>query len=344
MVRAAFEATEHILIISTDDAYPRLGTRALLFYEQKDQALGPAAAAGKPGFVDLPEGMQSIWERAFPDARAMVAAENASLARLRSGSTFVDGDIAEHVDESYRRLASRLGHKSVRRMAWTNRQMYAYLSRETHACLRFKPRTLKVYADGSVEALPESRDAGIVRRNAYAALESCAQEAIAALEYRRAVRRESAVKGLLLELETAPPELRAGHLPDFGIQLLRSGAGHMTLTVPSVRLDRFRTLPDGTISSTSKAGDDGEDASLVSFDFRGASRRKLLDLLSDHDPDRTASFLRNQPLERLDLREPIELALTASLGVLQRSPDQTFVPLIVHGLRLTSDPNGETNL
>jgi hypothetical protein len=330
MVRVAFEAAQRLLVLATAEDYVRLATRAWLYYRAKDAALKAESRQAR----DIPAAGQDIvdlWTKYFPAAQEIIVAERESLAELRGPDNFLGRDLADACARGYEIIAAASGGTATPDAAATDRSIYRSLCRESHACVRLRPRGIRVDADGFVEIVEHERSRADVEVAVVSGLDVSLQEANVAVDFRLRRRQAEHVVELRSAHRGDMPALPADYFPDFGTYLLEHGVGHTTMSFPGVALRSLRELPDGTIRNSLSTKLD-ETRFLATFDIKGQARKALLDRIEEEFPGLMADQSGARPPLRLNLPVPLTVTLTAVLGRLERNGAEQFIPLIVVGI------------
>ncbi|HAF22684.1 MAG TPA: hypothetical protein DCK93_07175 [Blastocatellia bacterium] len=185
MVRIAFEAAQRLLVLATSDEYLHLGTRAWLYYQGKDEALRQRE---REEVDSLEAQVVRTWAARFPDAEEVVAREREVLRKLKGPDNFLGRNLAEAVDHAYATLTKFYGSEMPSDLAEINRRVYRVLCRDTHACVRFEPSTIRIDSEGFVEVLERPRERSEIEKGVRSGLASSLKETTSALEYRLAQR------------------------------------------------------------------------------------------------------------------------------------------------------------
>ena len=329
MVRVAFEASQRILPLATSSDYVRLGTRAWLYYNRKDGIIGGVdkSSIGPPAGQIL-----DTWSNYYPQAHQIALEELAILDKQKGPDNFLGRNLAEVATESYLILAEERGSSIPAGSEETNREFYAILSRDSHACLRLELSELRVDSDGFIEAKERLRDPKEVARNVTKGLEVIIAETIAALKYRISKRRQANTTLVRASLGQFHPELPNGYIDDLGIHIAQQGFGGRSVFL-SVPISRIAELQDGTLT-TSLATGYGTGAKLATFDFKGHARQAMLAIISQEYPGIIISNEQNSP-HYIDLPKPILVTIKAELGHELKSEKESFVPFIVNEVTRT---------
>jgi len=323
MVRVAFEASQRLLPLATSIDYIRLGTRAWLYYNKKDDlirgidkdSIGPAAAQ-----------ILNTWAHYYASAHQVALEELAILNKQKGPDNFLGRNLAEVATECYLILAQERDSSVPANSEEINRKLYATLSRDTHACLRLELSGLRIDSDGFIEVKERQRDPEEVARNVTEGLVALFTETIAAIEYRISKRRQANTNHLITSLGEFHPELPNRYLDDLGKYLAQQGFGGESI-FPVVPIGRIAELQDGTLS-TSLATGFGTEAKMATFDFKGLARQAMLAIISEEYPEIVISNEQNTP-SYIDLPKPISVIIKAELGQEQKTETESFVPFIV---------------
>lgn len=332
MVRTAFEASQRLLIIGTSSDYAGIGTRAWLYYRAKDNALGEVGDGARD--QEIEDQFVETWEQRFPLAREVVEREKATLDVLRkkrSPDNFLGKSLAPAAQRAYEQLMGE-NDEQLPDSIPVNRAIYGGLSRESHACLRLDPMSIRIDTDGYVELGESPRDADAVARNVELGLDDILREAIAATEHRLRKRRAAHVADLKQQLQESSVAEQDGYAPDLGCHLVETGLGGNGIEFPNVPLLVIGSLADGTVCSTSTAGD-GSSEYVATFEFRGEARAALMARITDEDPELAAELDALKPEETVELAQPVLVDIRAELGVLQTNEAEVFIPLNVLRLK-----------
>jgi len=324
MVRVAFEASQRILPLATSSDYIRLGVRAWLYYSRKDGTIRgiDESSIGPPARQLL-----DTWANYYPQAHQIALEELAILGTQRGPDNFLGRNLAEVATECYSVLAQEKGAPSPADSQQTNREFYAILSRDTHACLRLEPSQLRVDSDGFIDVKEKPRDPKEVARSVTKGLGLIFAETITAIDYRISKRRQANTALVRTSLGQSRRELPNGYMDDLGTYLAQQGFGGQCIC-PTVPISRIAELQDGTLT-TSLAMGYGPGAKLATFDFKGHARQAMLAIVSQEYPDVVIANEPNAP-HYTDLPKPIPVMVKAELGQEQKSESESFVPLIVN--------------
>ena len=330
MVRVAFEACQRVLVIATADDYVGTGTRAWIYYAAKDAAL---KTSGEDEYLAaVEEEYLSAWARYSDSAREVMAREKDVLKSFRRGSpdNFLGKSLAKEVVSAYAKLAEVPESELPDNTAELNRAVYSALCRDTHACPRLDVACLRIDSQGYVHVDEKSRDAAEVERCVLTGLDPILSEAIAALSHRMHARQRQHAEQLRESHATSQGQFAAPehYLPDMGLKLLETGAGHMTQTFVEVPIQELYRYEDG--SFTCNVGIDFIGGPhMMTLDFRGDSQDALESLLQRWAPDALA--LLNQQDAIVGLDAPMSCTIFAVLGEVQTNASELeqFIPLMV---------------
>lgn len=329
MARIAFEAAQRLLILATADDYVGLGTRAWLYYQAKDAALrgDDDASSEVPSIKDQ---LLPVWKSHCPEAEAIMqrAGEALSRPRRKTPDNFLGEDLAAAVDRAYERIAADRKNDVPDNSAQVNRAVYRSLSRDTHACLRLEPSSIRIDSEGHVQVTARPRDPKVIRHAVHIALGPALVEAAAAVSYRihqRQIAHASRVEQSAAGVST--PQ-RPDYRPDFGLQILKMGVAHTTMVFPGELIKELRGLADGSLSLSLGISVEGTEH-IATFDFRGDALRAVLDMIAEQFPSVGASLDAIGLGTLVELPEPIVCTIHAQLGELQSGDTESFVPLIV---------------
>jgi hypothetical protein len=323
MVRVAFEASQRLLPLATSSDYIRLGTRAWLYYKQKD---GIIRGIDKDSIGPAAEQILNTWANYYPSAHQIALEELAVLNNQKGPDNFLGRNLAEVTTESYLILAQERGSSASSDSAEINRKFYATLSRDTHACLRLDLSELRVDSDGFIEVKERPRDPKEVARNVIVGLGAIFTETIAAIKYRISKRRQANATHLITTLGESHTDLLDGYFNDLGKYLVLQGFGGESV-FPDVPIGRIAELQDGTLSTSLVVGF-GTEAKMATFDFKGHARQAMLAIISEEFPDVIISNEQNT-LHYIDLPKPISVIIKAELGCEKQTGTESFVPFIV---------------
>jgi hypothetical protein len=333
MVRAAFEASQRILVLGTAIDFEALGTRAWLYYKAKEGAAGTLDVDdGKTESAQ--EQLIRLWEQRYADARAVVDRETDNLAARRRGQpdNFLAQDMAVAVTQAYHRIAADRGTTVPTNSTDVNRAVYRSLSRETHACVRLEPQSMRIDSDGFADIVPARRDKAIITDAVHLGLSAVLSEAIAAIQYRLHQRQLAQAARTASASAAHSSDIPTNFKMDFGRHMLAVGVGHTTIGFPSVPLRQIRSLLDGTLStSLNMSIEDSE--YCATFDFRGPARRALTEAVASRFPQLIPQHYSDGATLSVDLPEPIICAIQATLGQFQQNSDEGFVPFDVVDLK-----------
>ncbi len=333
LARTAFEATQRIIALATDDDYLRTGTRAWLYYHRKDARIlrmdeGPETA--EVWLASAVRRMLDVWRAYHPDAEAILSQEQERLQAnegKRGPDNFMCQDLARLVQERYPRALPgvELSPAEIERM---NRSLYAYLSREAHARLRVDPVGYRISPDGSLTIVPRQPNEAEKRETALRSLDSSIAEAIGALSYFLERRdRERAEQLRLCAMEVSEESLQQGYDRDLGLHLAAAGVGNALIEFLAVPVYNLAVLPNGT-AVWSAGLRLGTTVFLATFDVPTAGVPDLARAL-----EIPAAALRGTgALHKPTLPIPTRLAVQCKLGTLQRTDKQRFIPLVVESV------------
>jgi hypothetical protein len=325
MERVAFEAAQRLLVLATSDEYLNLGTRAWLYYQGKDEAIRQREGADD----SLEAQIVRIWAARFPDAEEVVSREREVLRKLKGPDNFLGRKLAEAVDHAYATLTKFYGSEMPSDLAEINRRVYRVLCRDTHACVRFEPSTIRIDSEGFVEVAERPRERSEIEKGVRSGLTSSLKEATSALEYRLSQRETEHLAQLKVRIgEIGQPKLASSFAPDLGIYLVEHGCGAKALTFLAVPLHIFAKLPDGTLRLSVELPVGG-DTLFASFDFRGTVRDHLMQHLRGIFPDMADEAFGGSLSGRIELPSPVTATLTALFGNFEETESQAYIPLVV---------------
>lgn len=330
MVRVALEASQRLLPLATSSDYIRLGTRAWLYYNQKD---GIIRGIGKNSIGSPAGQILDTWASYYPQAHQIALEELAILNKQKRPDNFLGRNLAEVATESYLILAKERGSSVPANSEEIDREFYTILSRDSHACLRLEPSELRVDSDGFIEVKERQRDPKEVAQNVTEGLGAIFTETIAAIKYRISKRRQANTTLVRTSLGQFHSELPNGYLDDLGTYLAQQGFGGQSIFT-SVPISRIAESEDGTLT-TSLAMGYGTEAKIATFDFKGHARQAMLTIISQEYPDIIISNGQNAP-HYIDLPKPISVIIKAELGREQKSEKESFVPFIVNEVTRTN--------
>lgn len=333
MARVAFEAAQRLLVLGTSENYLRLGTRAWLYYQIKDEILGSVDDAAEE---TARKQIIAAWENRFPTASEIVLSESENLIqqkKQRSPDNFLGMNMGDAVNKAYEIITAITKGCLPEDSVEINRKVYQSLCREAHACVRLEPRDIRIDADGFVEVEERIRERALVEEGVFVSLQTSLSEAIVAVEFRLMRRHLDHITQIRkTAIKTSTTDLPPSYLSDFGMYLVEHGTGGMSLIFPGVPLAHFRELPDGTLSSSVATGIPTE-AYLATFDFKGTVRTKLIAKLQEEFPDSGIGALKGNQSMQIDLPSPLYLNITATIGNIQKNGYEQFVPLVVLDLK-----------
>lgn len=330
LVRAAFEAAQRIVALATDDDYLRVGTRAWLYYQQKDASVLRKTEPEKADrwLEAVVSRMRDIWSPYNGQADEMLSDAGAHLRasgkkKPRRPDNFMGQDLAVVVQDRYPRIYGPAGIPSdVKEL---NRGIYASLSRDSHARLRIELAALTVLPNGTVCVIPRRVDETARRRTLLRCLESSLTEAIGAVFYLLENRRRTdAEKTRSMAHHAIANDLHPGFAPDLGLHLARAGGAETAFHFQNVPIRRLGVLHDGTASwSANIVLADRE--YIATFDVPAVLRDDLAHAIGIEP----ATLAPNREIVKHNLDRPVTVGLECTLGAMQRNGKETFIPLVV---------------
>jgi len=327
MVRIAFEAAQRLLALATAEDYIHLGTRAWLYYVQKDAAL-----AIREGAADATEDQRKniieVWSFRFKDAELVVQTELANLRKIKRPDNFLGKDMAEAVRDAYAVFARAANGDSPSDVAEVTRSAYRALCRDTHACLRLEPRGITIDSDGFVDVVKRERNISDIQEGVASGLASALGEAVMAVDFRIAQRRSANLSAIRSAASNHAGNVHEHFRPDFGLFILDQGLAHARQMFPGVQLFHVAVLPDCTVSSSTTLSVDDK-VFMATFDFKGACADKILQQLRDAYPDVELPDRVSGKHHICHLPEPFTATVAAEVGNFQHNNEDKFVPLIV---------------
>lgn len=339
LTRIAFEATQRIIVLATDDDYLRTGTRAWLYYHRKDMRIlrmDEGAETAEAWFASAVRRMLDVWRAYRPDAEVILGQEKERLHanEVKHGpDNFMGQDLARLVQERYPRALPAAGI-SLAELERMNRSIYAYLSRESHARLRVDPVGYRILPDGSLTIIQRRANDAEKQESALRCLDSSISEAIGALSYFLECReRERAEQIRLAAMEVSDESLPPGFDRDLGLHLAAVGVGNALIEFSAVPVHNLAVLPNGT-AAWSAGLRLGGTVFLATFDVPSARVPDLARALAIPP----ATLRGTGALHKHSLPSPTRIAVQCKLGTVQRTDKQRFIPLVVEG---TSNANRE---
>jgi hypothetical protein len=277
--------------------------------------------------------VKRIWSVYNPDAEEILQRENAQLnaPRLKGwADNFMGRNLGKVVKDRYSKVSSVLG-MSAAELAALNTGIYAGLSRESHANLRLDPASLRVAPDGTFTVVEHTIDELAKNKLVLGCISSSLDEATVALRYTIATReRQQSAELRAKAARLAEKALAPGFKPDLGLQLLRAGGASTTFHFANVPVRKVGILPDGTVSWSSEITLEGQEVYAATFDVPGLLVPELTCALGVDIQNLTPSV----ELKRHVLLQPITLQLDCTLGNIQQSSSDSFVPLCVTKLSI----------
>lgn len=329
LARRAFEATQRVIVLATEEDYVRVGTRAWLYCVRKDMRIVKFARGvdeAQEWYESALRQLQGIWSSHNSEAEMILREENRRLdafQKNRRPDNFMGEELAEVVQTRYPKLVPASG-KPVPEIQTLNRAIYAGLSGESHARLRLDPAGLQIFGDGTVRVMPRKVDLRAKQEIVLGFLDTSLAEATAALEYLlkerdQQQRDETQHEANRLAQEPLPPKFES----DLGLHLMGSGGATTTFHFPSAPAQKLGILPEGTVtwSTGIKFGDKGF---VVTFEVPPPLVAELAAALGIGPLElRPAAELRKHTLA-----EPTFIQLVCRLGQIQKNAVEAFVPLI----------------
>lgn len=326
MVRVAFEAAQRLLVLAATDDYVRLGTRAWLYYVGKDEAL-QAGRDSVAKVADYRDQIVQTWASRYPNAAAVVAAEMEFVRKIRQPDNFLGRNLATAVGEAHAVIAKVSNHEMPTQVVEATREAYRALCRDAHACMRLELSGMRIDGDGFVDVVEREPDTSQTAAAVAAGLWSSLSEAITSVRFRVARRQEATTAAASRAASEHTGPIEDGFLKDFGLFLLEHNLGVVSQVFPGVVLRHLGILPDGTLSSSTTIGVDDE-VYLATFDFKGETARQFLDQLAAAFPHLTIPA-HGEEVVLVNLPDPYEAGLVATVGYFKHNPEDRFVPLLV---------------
>jgi hypothetical protein len=332
LARTVFEGAQRLIILTTEEDYLSLGTRAWLYDLRKQKrivylAQGHDAANG--WFQRSVDQIQRIWENYNSGAARILHDENARLDEFQKdrgrADNFVGRDIGKVVEERYPKLATTLGESSTG-LGKLNSGIYAALSRESHARLRAYASGLRITPDGTVEIVPESVDETSKIKLVLGCISPSLSEASAGLSYlveSRERRRSAELAEEASRLATKP--LAPGFKRDLGLHLMKIGCASTTFHFSDVPVHKIGILPDGLVRWSSDITLGEQEVYIATFDVPPALVPELQRAL---EVDRSV-LTPGSEVKKHRLGQPRTIRLDCTLGEIQNSLGDAFVPLSV---------------
>ncbi len=327
MVRVAFEAAQRLLALATAEDYVHLGTRAWLYYVDKDVAL----RVGRAPEVMIAEYRDQIiqaWALRYKDAESVVQVEMANLQKIKRPDNFLGKDMADAVGDAYAVLAKTTSCELPSDIVEVTRDAYRSLCRDTHACLRLEPRGLTIDSDGFVDVVKRERNVIAIEEGVAAGLASALSEAVMAVNFRIARRRDANLMAISSAASEHMGGVRENFRPDFGLFLFKQGLAHATQLFRGVQLFNVAVLPDCTVSSSAMIGVDDK-IYMATFDFKGECADQILQQLCNAYPGAELPERVSGKHRICHLPEPFTASLAASVGYFRHNSEDKFVPLVV---------------
>lgn len=330
LARTAFEATQRIIALATDDDYLRTGARAWLYYHRKDARIlrmDEGAETAEAWLASAVRRMLDVWRAYHPDAETLLNQERERLEAnegKRGPDNFMCQDLARLVQERYPRALPG-AEMSPAEAERTNRSLYAYLSREAHARLRVDPVGYRISPDGSLTIVERHANETERRETALRSVDSSIAEAIGALSYFLERRdRERADQIRRGAMEVTENSLPPGFDRDLGLHLATAGVGNALIEFSAVPVHNLAVLPNGT-AVWSAGLRLGGTVFLATFDVPTACVPDLARALAIPAAALRATGVLHKPT----LPIPGRVAVQCKLGTLQRTDKQRFIPLVV---------------
>ena len=330
LVRTAFEAAQRIVALATDDDYLRVGTRAWLYYQHKDASVRRKTEGEKADrwLEAVVSQMRDIWIPHNGAAEELLKSEGAHLKenrkkKPRPPDNFMGKDLADIVQDRYSRMFGP--DRIPRNVKQLNRGIYASLSRDSHARLRLEPAALTIQPNGTVRVIPRCLDESTRRRTLLHCLESSLTEALSAASYLRDARkRADAEKRQSMASHAIAGGLPSGFSPDLGLHLEHSGGAETAFHFQNVPIRKLGILPNG-IARWSDNIILGDREYIATFDVPAVL---CIDLA--HALGVSSTMLEpNREVVKHNLDVPPIIGMECTLGEMQRSGHETFIPLVV---------------
>jgi hypothetical protein len=338
LVRTAFEAAQRIVALATDEDYLRIGTRAWLYYQQKDASVRRKTEAEKADqwLEQVIKQMHDIWIVHNPAAEMLLTSEISHLKengkkKPRPPDNFMGKDLADVVQSRCQRIYGTAGIPD--NFKQLNRGIYAALSRDSHARLRMEPAALIIQPNRTVRVIPRRVDETAKRRTLLHCLESSLAEAYASVSFLLEARRQMDGERLRSVAGSATANLLPpGFSPDLGLHLMHAGGVGTSFHFSNVPIRKIGVLPDGTVCWS---------ANILLIDCEYIATFDVAPSLS-HD---FASVIGISPVMLAPSREIVKhtfnqlcfVSLECRLGSMQHNGKETFVPFIVK--RVTAAEN-----
>lgn len=330
LARTAFEATQRIIALATDDEYLRTGARAWLYYHRKDARIlrmDEGSDTSEAWLASAVGRMLEVWRAYHPEAETILSQEKERLQTnegKRGPDNFMCQDLARLVQERYPRVLPGM-EISPAEIERTNRSLYAYLSREAHARLRVDPVGYRISQDGSLTIIQRRANETERRDTALRSLDSSLAEAIGALFYFLGRRdRDRAEEIRLGAMEVTEEPLPSGFDRDLGLHLARARVGNALIEFSAVPVYNLAVLPNGT-AVWSAGLRLGGTVFLATFDVPVARVPHLARALAIP----AAALRRTGVFHKPALPSPTRIAIQCRLGTLQQTDKQRFIPLVV---------------
>lgn len=340
LVRTAFEASQRIVALATDDDYLRLGTRAWLYYQHKDASVRRKTEAEKADqWLDATVSrMRDIWTPHNEKANELLTREDACLMDLakkkgRLPDNFTGRDLADVVQDCYKKI---YGPDVPRDLKQLNRGIYSALSRDSHARLRVEPAALTIQPNGTVRVIPHRVDETAKRRTLLHCLESSLKEAQSAISYLLDARRRADVEKLRsLAARAAVSDLLPGFSPDLGLRLAQLGGAKTVFHFRNVPILKLGVLPNG-IACWSANIVLADREYIATFDVPALLRSDLARAVGVSP----ATFSPTREIVKHNVAGSPTVSLECTLGEVQHNGNETFVPLIVTRLECAEARHG----
>lgn len=327
MVRVAFEAAQRLLVLATAENYVQVGTRAWLYYVGKDEALR-VRTNSENITGDYRDQIIQAWALRYKDAEAVVEAEMRNLRKNKRPDNFLWKDMADAVGAAYGVLAEAAGSKPPTDIVEATRNAYRALCRDTHACLRLEPRRVTIDSDGFVDVVRRERNVTEIEKAVAAGLTSALGEAVMALKFRIARRRDAHLVAIRSAASEHVVGVREDFRRDFGLYLLEQGFAQATQVFTGVQLFNVAVLPDCTVSSSTTIGVEKE-VFMATFDFKAECADQILQQLQDAYPGLELPQRVSGEHRICHLPEPFTATVAASVGYFRHNKEDKFVPLVV---------------
>lgn len=339
LVRIAFEASQRILALSAAEDFVNTGTRAWLYYQQKDREL--RRQLWEPSNAETPEAwyasqveqFTAIWEKHEPGARHRLQLASRQLdefktARGRSPDNFMGANLAEIAAKAYPVLSARGAGVDTGALQKLNKASYSALCRDSHTRVCLEPTAMTISGDGSVTIVKHVVKPEVNAAMALVSLSTSLSEVDLAVTYRLDQFHRKRAEVLAVEAAKAAPPTRNDYLPDMGIALARSSGGYSEHNFLQIPIKVFWIMPDGSVRTTLQTEWNGE-RHVATFDFPPGQTKDLIaqarlrqsELVSSAEP------------KKVVLDDPVSLTISARLVQAERNQHEAFIPFLVTKVR-----------